>query len=152
MWKWIGTAAAYLIVSVVAAAAEAVTLTGKVTDANGKPIEHATVLVYRAGVKNGYSTLCPTCYADCGKRSLTDAAGIYTLTKLNSELWFELVIVRDGYKPIITKVDPSNGHQITAILNGRSKVDDPRRLVRGRVVDAGGHAFARRCRTAQGFC
>jgi protocatechuate 3,4-dioxygenase beta subunit len=33
--------------------AESVTLTGKVVDASGKPVEHATVLVYEAFVKTG---------------------------------------------------------------------------------------------------
>ena len=43
------------------------TLAGKIVDSGGQPIDHATVLVYHAGVKHGYSTFCPSCYADCGK-------------------------------------------------------------------------------------
>ena len=46
-------------------AADRVTLTGKVTDSSGKPLEDATVMIYHAGVKHGYSTFCPSCYTDC---------------------------------------------------------------------------------------
>jgi hypothetical protein len=140
MWKWIGAAAAYLIASAVMFGADVVTLAGRVTDVNGKPIEHATVMVYHAGVKKGYSTFCPSCYADCGKRTFTDEAGTYTFTNLNPDLWFELLVVRDGYAPVsIKKVDPSNGPPTTAVLNIRPAVDDPTRMVRGRVVDASGN-------------
>lgn len=140
MWKWIETAAACLIVSAVAFGADVVTLKGKVTDVIGKPVEHATVMVYHAGVKIGYSTLCPSCYADCGKRTFTDAAGTYTFTNLNPALWFELLVVHEGYGPVsIKKVDPSNGPPTTAVLTIRSGVDDPRRMIRGRVVDGRGN-------------
>jgi uncharacterized GH25 family protein len=140
MWKWIGAAAAYLIASAVMFGADIVTLAGRVTDVNGKPIEHATVMVYHAGVKKGYSTFCPSCYADCGKRTFTDVTGTYAFTNLKPDLWFELLIVRDGYGPVsIKKVDPSNGPPTTAVLNIRPTVDDPTRMVRGRVVDASGN-------------
>ena len=140
MWKWTKSAAAYLIFSTAAFGADVVTLSGKVTDVTGKPIEHSTVMVYHAGVKKGYSTFCPSCYADCGKRTLTDATGTYTFTNLNPGLWFELLVVRDGYRPVsIRKVDPSNGPSTTAVLNIRSAVDDPTRMVRGRVVDEDGN-------------
>lgn len=36
-------------------------LTGRVVDIDGRPLGHATVLVYHAGVKTGYSTFCPSC-------------------------------------------------------------------------------------------
>jgi hypothetical protein len=153
VWRWIGTAVAYLTVASAAAfGANLVTLTGNVTDVTGKPIEHATVMVYHAGVKNGYSTLCPSCYSDCGKRTVTDAAGTYTFMNLNSDLWFELLVVRDGYRPVsINKVDPSNGPSTTAVLNIRSTVDDPRRMVRGRVVDERGSPLRDVAVQPQGF-
>jgi Carboxypeptidase regulatory-like domain len=139
VWKWIEIAATYLIFSAVAFGADAVTLNGKVTDAAGKPIEHATVMVYHAGVKTGYSTFCPSCYADCGKRTFTDATGTYTFTHLNPDLWFELLVVRAGYGPVsIMKVDPSTG-PATAVLSPRSSSEDPRQMVRGRVVDRSGN-------------
>ncbi len=78
------------------AAQERATITGKVTDATGKPAEHATVLVYEAGVKKGYSIFCPTCYTDCGKRAVTDAGGNFTISRLSPDLRFTLLVMRDG--------------------------------------------------------
>jgi protocatechuate 3,4-dioxygenase beta subunit len=42
--------------AIAAAAADRATLTGKVTDNHGKPLDDATVMIYEAGVKKGYST------------------------------------------------------------------------------------------------
>src|ERR1700723_2870825 len=139
MWKWIGIAAIALMLGSVMSGAEGTQLTGRVTDATGKPIEHATVMVFHAGVKTGYSVFCPSCYADCGKRALTDAAGTYFFKNLDSDLWFELAVVRDGYVPtFIKKVDPSTGSAPTAVLRDRSGTD-PLNIVRGRVVDSNGN-------------
>ena len=123
-----------------ASAAEApVTLTGRVADSAGKPLEHATVLVYHAGVKTGYSTYCPSCYVDCGKRTMTDAAGAFTIKNLSPDLLFELLVVRDGYfSKFVESVDPSKGPAPTALLKTRQPITDPERVVRGRVVDPHG--------------
>jgi intradiol ring-cleaving dioxygenase-like protein len=118
-----------------------ITVTGKVVDSDGKPLSNATVMVYHAGVKVGYSTFCPSCYEDCGKRTRTDAAGFYTFTKLNSDLWFELLIVRDRYTPAFVKVtDSTNGMAPTAVLTLRPPITDPATEVKGRVIDAAGNA------------
>src|SRR5262245_42521806 len=82
-----------------ASAADRLTLTGKVTDISGKALDRATVMVYQAGVKQGYSTFCPSCYSDCGKRALTGPDGGYTIANLSPDLYFELLIVHDGYRP-----------------------------------------------------
>jgi Carboxypeptidase regulatory-like domain/Dioxygenase len=117
-------------------AADRLTLTGKVTDAAGKSLDHATVMVYHAGVKQGYSTFCPSCYSDCGKRTLTDAAGNFTIRSLSPDLYFELLIVHDGYLPtFMKKVDPAKPAP-TAAMKPREAVTDPRRVLRGLVVDA----------------
>ena len=125
--------------SVVLSGANRVTLTGKVTDATGNPVEHATVMVNHAGVKKGYSTYCPSCYADCGKRVMTDAAGKFSIESLDPDLWFKLLVVHDGYAPVfVEKVDPCKGPSATAVLTVRVAVDDPARVARGRVVDPHG--------------
>jgi hypothetical protein len=122
-------------------AVERATVTGKVTDAAGKPLEHATVMVYHAGVKKGYSIFCPSCYTDCGKRTISDVSGAFTIEGLSPDLWFELLVVRDGYTPtFIEKVDPLKGPAATAALTVRAPVDDPSRVVLGRVVDTHGVA------------
>ncbi len=119
-----------------------VTLTGKVVDSTGKPLDHATVLVYYAGVKTGYSTYCPGCYADCGKSAVTDTAGAFTIKNLSSDLWFTLLVVRDGYfSEFVKSVDPSEGPAPNAILKTRRPVNDPERVVRGRIVDSHGRSL-----------
>ena len=83
MKKWtriVLVTATYLVIgSAVAFADDRLTLIGRVSDSAGKPVEHATVMVYHAGVKKGYSTYCPSCYVDCGKRTITDNQGMFIL-------------------------------------------------------------------------
>lgn len=122
-----------------ACAVESATLTGSVTDATGRPLEHATVIVYHAGVKKGYSTYCPSCYADCGKRVVSNAAGRFTIKNLNPDLWFEILFVQDGYIPaFVDRVDPSKGPAPTVAMKVRTAIQDPGRVVRGRVTDSHG--------------
>jgi hypothetical protein len=117
-------------------------ITGTVSDNLGKPLKDATVMVWHAGVKKGYSTYCPSCYRDCGKRTMTDAAGSFTIVNLDPELWFELLVVRDGYTPtFIEKVDPAIAGPRAVSLTQRATVNDPTRVVRGRVVDSHGRAL-----------
>jgi hypothetical protein len=119
-------------------AADRLTLNGKVTDVGGKALDRATVMVFKAGVKQGYSTYCPTCYADCGKRTLTGADGSFTITGLSPDLLFELLVVREGYAPgFVKRVDPAGG-PASATLRARAAVNDLTRVVRGQVVDGHG--------------
>ena len=131
--------ASLIVTASVSFAADRVTLTGRVTDNLGKPLEDATVMIYHAGVKKGYSTNCPSCYVDCGKRTVTDRTGSFTIKGLAPDLWFELLVIRDGYTAtFVKKVDPSRGPAETVALAPRAAVDDPGRVVRGRVVDPHG--------------
>jgi len=131
------TAACFVIPAAVSFADDGMTLTGRVVDAAGRPIEHATVMVYHAGVKKGYSTFCPSCYVDCGKRAITDAKGLFTFKGLSPDLWFELVVAGDGYEPtFVNKADPSSGALVTATLMHRQSLSDPSRVFRGRVEDS----------------
>jgi len=123
-------------------ATDRATINGKVSDDLGKPLKDATVLIWHAGVKKGYSSYCPGCYRDCGKRTMTDGTGSFTLTNLDPELWFELLVVHDGYTPtFIERVDPSDARPKGASLTQRTAVHDPTRVVRGRVVDPHGRAL-----------
>jgi hypothetical protein len=118
-----------------APAAARLTLTGKVTDAQGKALDHATVLVYHAGVKQGYSTFCPSCYTDCGKRVITDSLGNFNISSLSPDLLFEILVVHDGYLPaFVEKVDPAKSTPV-AVLQPRAAVTDLHRILRGLVVD-----------------
>jgi protocatechuate 3,4-dioxygenase beta subunit len=128
--------ASLIVTAPLSFASERVTLNGRVTDNLGKPLEDATVMVYHAGVKKGYSTYCPSCYVDCGKRTVTDRTGSFTIKSLDPDLWFELLVIRDGYTAtFVKKVDPSRGPADTAAMTPRAAVDNPSRVVRGRVMD-----------------
>ncbi len=139
MLKPILLAALTLTATVSTAAPTRATLTGKVTDTTGKLLPNATVMIYEAGVKQGYSTFCPSCYIDCGKRATTDRTGAFTFTNLDPDLWFKLLVIRDGYTAtVLNKVNPAQQPVATAALSRRAPVNDPGRLVRGRVVDPTG--------------
>jgi hypothetical protein len=119
-------------------AATAATLTGRVTDGAAKPLGGATVMVYYAGVKKGYRTYCPSCYADCGKRATTDDSGSFVFEGLSPDLWFTLLVVRDGYAPTFVKqIDPAAG-PVTATTPTREIPRDPSKLLLGRVVGENG--------------
>jgi hypothetical protein len=128
-----------VLISPTASAADHVTLRGRVTDNLGNPLADATVVIYHAGVRVGYSTYCPSCYVDCGKRAVTDGAGAYTIAGLSPDLVFELAVIHDGYTASFAKkVDPAAGAAPAVALFPRAPVSDPARVFRGRVVDPGG--------------
>jgi hypothetical protein len=89
------------LANTVSSSPNGVSLTGRVTETSGSPLAHATVIIYHAGVRQGYSVLCPSCYADCGNRGTTNDAGEYTIKNPDSDLWFDLLLVRDGYAPTL---------------------------------------------------
>jgi Carboxypeptidase regulatory-like domain len=114
-------------------------LTGTVLDANGNPLADVTVMVYHAGVKVGYSTYCPSCYIDCGKRTVTDAKGTFEIKDLAPDLWFTLLAARDGYVPEMTKsIDPIKSPTTTIKLAAKPPSTDFSGTVRGRVVEQDG--------------
>src|ERR1017187_5749070 len=114
-------------------------LAGTVLDSNGSPLTGVTVMIYHAGVKVGYSTFCPSCYIDCGKRAITDAKGAFKFEDLASDLWFTLLAARDGYVPEITKsIDPVKVPTVSLKLAAKLPIADFSGTVRGRVVEADG--------------
>jgi uncharacterized GH25 family protein len=119
-----------------ASAAERATAAGRVLDAAGKPIEHATVLVYEAHVRRGFSIYCPTCWVDCGKRAQTDSSGHFSIGNLDPDLVFKLLIVSKDYQAaFVDKVDPAKGPAPDANLKPRVPISDASQTVRGRVLD-----------------
>lgn len=107
---------------------------GRISDARGAPIAGATVVIWTAAVKTGYSTFCPSCYADCGKRAITDEQGEFAFDGLDRNLRFRLLVACDGFAPtFVDGVDPLHG-LVAATLPRRETPQDTSRLVRGRVV------------------
>lgn len=130
----------FFVLAAACLAEDRATVIGRVADSTGKPVEHATVMVYKAGVKKGYSAYCPTCWADCGKRASTDAAGKFAIAGLDSNLLFTLLVVHEGYSPAyVEKVDPAKGPADPAVLKPRAEITDTSQVVRGLVVNARGN-------------
>lgn len=56
---------------------------------------------------------------------------------------FDLLVLKDGYSPAwIKDLDPLKGVAASAVLTTREPIEDVRRVLRGRVVDAQGRAVA----------
>src|SRR6266536_754660 len=85
-------------------------LTGRVLSEDGSPVPKATVFIYTAGPKVGSSSLCPSCYVDCGKRARSDAEGRFKIESLDPKLLFRLLVVAGGHEAnFVSKVDPVAG-------------------------------------------
>lgn len=126
---------------------ERATINGNVTTSAGKPVEHATVLVYSAGVKKGYAEFCPTCWADCGKRATSDADGNFAIPGLSPDLVFTLLVLREGYSAkYVEKVDPAKGPAQTATLKTRPPIEDASQLVSAGVGGGCARPAIARCR------
>jgi len=123
----------------VAFAAADLMITGIVSDSEGKPIANAIVMVYHAGPTTGYSLFCPSCYADCGKRAITDSNGMFAFHHLSADLWFDLLVASSGYEPkFVEKVVPRSDLPVATTLGARPEVSDSGRIFRGRIVDSSG--------------
>jgi protocatechuate 3,4-dioxygenase beta subunit len=121
-----------------AAAPQRPALAGMVTDEAGRPLAGATVYVYTAGPRQGTSPFCPSCYADCGKRQVTDGHGRFRIPAVDPGLVFRLLAVRDGYEPaFLAAADPLKGESALE-LRPTDRSPDPERLITGRIVDPSG--------------
>jgi hypothetical protein len=117
-------------------------ITGSVSDREGRPIPRASVMIWTAAPKRGYSTYCPSCYADCGKRAVTDAKGKFSFERVDPSLRFNLLVVRQGFAPLdVQKVEPF-GNPVAARLLPRVLPSDPLQVVSGRIVGPNGEPAA----------
>lgn len=117
----------------------AVDLTGVIADSAGKPVAGATVIIYTARPREGTSPLCPSCYPDCAKKGQTDGEGKFTIPKLDPEIVFRVLVVAEGHQPkLVSGVDPAL-QPLKAELTPLPADLDPRRTLRGRVVNAQGN-------------
>jgi len=117
-------------------------LTGMVQDANGQPISNAMVFIYTAGPKHGPSTFCPSCYADCRKSAVTGAQGKFTITSLDPDLLFRILIAGGGWQPqFLSKVDPAL-KPLAVTLKPQLGGQTPDEKMQGRVTDADGKPVA----------
>ena len=126
-------------------------LTGKVTSAEGEPIAQATVFVYTAKPRVGFPVVDPFCYADCQKKTATDASGKFVITALDPGLVFKVLVVAEGYQPkFAPDVDPHKS-PLDVELNLKPKLLAGYAVLRGQVVDAQGKPVAGAVVTPFGF-
>ena len=113
-------------------------LAGTVVDAAQKPVPQATVFIYTAKPRVGLGILCPSCYADCSKTATTDANGKFSISALDPELIFTVLVVAEGFKPQLKKdVNPLKGPADVKIEAMPSSLSG-RAVLRGRVLDKDG--------------
>lgn len=118
-------------------------LRGTVVDESGKPVEGATAYIWTAAVKQGYSTFCPSCYADCGKRAKSNEKGEFEVSSLDPDLRFEILTVKDGFTPTFNrKVDPVATDSLSVTLPSRVIPTDSAYAIRGTIVDPSGKPIA----------
>jgi peroxiredoxin/protocatechuate 3,4-dioxygenase beta subunit len=125
-----------------AADASRPTLTGTVMDAEGQPLSNATIFISTAAPKVGSGVLCPSCYPDCRKQTTSDAAGQFTLSSLDPDLRFELLVVAQHHQPkFVAKVDPAE-QPIKVTLKPRTGGETPDQRLAGRVLGPEGEPIA----------
>src|SRR5205809_679304 len=91
-------------------------LRGRVIAESGRPVPGATVYIYEAAPRKGWSPLCPSCYRDCGKSRTSNGEGRFIVPTLSDDLIFRVLVVAQGFKPTFqTGVDPSRS-EITVSL------------------------------------
>ena len=111
-------------------------LTGVIKDHDGKPMHAASVFIYTAGPKEGVGILCPSCYADCRKRTRTDSEGRFKIESLDPTLLFRVLVVANGHRPeFVSKVDPALKPLEVTLKPGRAEVT-PSHQVKGRVLNS----------------
>ena len=120
-----------------------VTLQGKVIDTQSQGLASVRVSIATAAPKQGKGFLCPSCYVDCGKMTLTDADGNFEIPNLDPELRFEILAVANGYVSTFERsIDPAEDKpEIT--MQGFAPSQTPAdQLFQGRVVDSSGDPIA----------
>lgn len=130
------------LVVAVAAMADPAPLSGRVAGEDGEPIGGARVVIWTGNAINDVPLLCPSCYADCGRAETTDGDGAFTFEDVDDQIAFRLVIVAEGHHPLHTQYVTPGEEPGTFTLQPRDAVEDPSRLIRGRVLDAQGRPVA----------
>lgn len=112
-----------------------VNLSGIVLNESGGAVTEATVIIYSAYSRNSQETRCPTCFPDCGKKTVTDEAGKFTLKSVDSHLLFNLVIACEGYVTAkFDRIDPTKDFKVKLKTRDLKRLI-PELIIRGKIVD-----------------
>jgi hypothetical protein len=118
-------------------------LTGQITETDGSPIGGASVFIYSAGPKQGTSSLCPSCYPDCQKKTQADAGGRFIIESLDSSLLFRVLVVAAGHESkLVSKVDPEKGSQKISLKPVSEASLHSSLRVKGAVINESGQPVA----------
>jgi len=111
-------------------------LRGVVQGEGGLPLRGGSVYVYTASPRSGTSSVCPSCYADCGKSRTTNSRGEFFIPNVSDSLLFRILAVARGYEPrFIERVDP-RGEPLHVTLQRKS--DGIGASLKGRILDPDG--------------
>jgi hypothetical protein len=117
------------------------TLTGSVHSTDSvAAIPNATIVIYSAApaAKDQQTPPPPNGYPEIGKSTPSDTQGHFIFAGVDPSLNYELLVLADGYRPLmLKKVDPSRG-EITARLKPIPKDLQPELQLKGHVVDDDG--------------
>jgi hypothetical protein len=113
-------------------------LHGKVVAPDGVPITQASIVVYTAAPRKGNESVSTNSHPDCEKSTASDDQGGFTIAAVDSSLNFELLVLAEGYRPLLLKkVDPTRG-EINAKMSTLPADVEVDHLVKGRVIDTDG--------------
>jgi hypothetical protein len=114
-------------------------LHGQVMSPDGAAVPQADVIVYSAAPKKKDAVaLNKFEYPDCSKSSQADATGAFKIDGVDLSLNYELLVLADGYRPLmLKKVDPARGEIRAKLIPAPTEFNgnDP---LRGHVVDSNG--------------
>ncbi|RPJ73702.1 MAG: carboxypeptidase regulatory-like domain-containing protein, partial [Acidobacteria bacterium] len=115
------------------------TLSGVIRTIDGEPIEGGLVFIYTARPRQGSSTTCPSCYLDCRRRARTGGNGAFEIAGVDPSLLFRVGVAADGYVASFQEdVDPTAGPISVSLTPEPALPTNPRRVLRGRVVEPHG--------------
>jgi hypothetical protein len=141
--KYILGFAAVLAVSVATAQPAKPDLVGRVANPDGSPITNATVLIYTASPLQRTSSLCPSCYSDCRKQTVTGTNGNFEIKSLDSTLLFRLLVLAPNHEStFIDKVNPASGAVDATLKSSDSYATPPDLRIEGLVIADDGQPVA----------
>jgi hypothetical protein len=118
-------------------------LAGRVANPDGSPVTNATIMIYTAAQRQGTSSLCPYCYADCSKRGATGPGGEFEIKSLDPALLFRLLVLAPGHESkFVDKVNPAGGAVKVALEPLDLEGTPPDLRIAGLVIGEDGQAVA----------
>jgi hypothetical protein len=141
-----------VVLFVFAGLADRPDLAGQVVNNLGDPVPGAHALIDSARVREGASLVCASCYADCKKTSVTDQLGRFRIGSVDPSLLFNVLVVADGFRPVIVKkVDPLAKPIEVELTPQETDKLEPKRVLFGVVLDSLGKPVAGARVSAQSF-